>query len=54
MSLKKTILATLLLAAIGMFLSGCGGECPFKKIFGNKSSESKQPCGTTTAPADVK
>jgi hypothetical protein len=52
MNLRKSILTALLLAAIGIFLSGCGcsgGECPFRKIFGSKQC---QPCDTTTpAPA---
>jgi hypothetical protein len=57
MNIRKSVLASLLLAAVGMFLAGCckGGECPFKKIFGSKSTECKKPCettATTTAPAE--
>jgi hypothetical protein len=53
MKLKKTILTTLVLAVMGLFLAvaGCGcegGQCPFKKIFGGKSAESKQPCPSTS------
>jgi hypothetical protein len=53
MNLRKSILPSLLLAVMALFLAGCGcegGQCPFKKIFGGKSAESKQPAGET-APA---
>jgi hypothetical protein len=57
MKLRKSILFLLLLAAIGLFVSGCfGGECPFRKIFGNKSADNKQPCPcdkTPEPPADA-
>jgi hypothetical protein len=53
MNLRKSILTSLLLAVMGLFLAGCGcdGECPIKKMFGAKPAESKSPCpeaGTTT------
>ncbi len=55
MNIRKSILTSLILAVMGMFLVGCGctgGQCPFKKIFGGKSAESKSPSGEATpAPA---
>jgi len=51
MNIRKTILTLLVvLAVIALFVVGCGcdGQCPFKKMFGGKSAESKQPCGETT------
>jgi hypothetical protein len=55
MNFRKSILAALLLAVMSLFLAGCGcekGQCPFKKLFGGKSAETKSPCGETTpAPA---
>ncbi len=47
MKLKKSILTSLLLVVLGMFLAGCGcnGECPIKKMFGAKPAESKSMSG---------
>ncbi len=50
MKFRKSILTSLIIAAMGLFLAGCGctgGQCPFKKIFGGKSAESKSPAETT-------
>ncbi len=51
MKFRKSILTSLILAVMGMFLVGCGctgGQCPFKKIFGGKSAETKSTTPTTT------
>ncbi len=54
MNIRKSILTSLILAMMGLFLVGCWCKegCPFKKIFGGKSAESKSPSGEATpAPA---
>jgi len=53
MKIRKSIVTLLVLMVIALFMVGygCDGQCPFKKIFGGKPAESKQPCpeaGTTT------
>ncbi len=53
MNIRKSILTSLVLAVMGLFMAGCGckeGQCPFKKIFGGKPAESKSPSGEA-APA---
>jgi hypothetical protein len=57
MNLRKSVLTTLLLAAIGIFMLGCGcsgGECPFKKMFGGSKSSESKPCCTTADANAVK
>jgi hypothetical protein len=54
MKLRKSILTLLVLSVMGLFLAGggCeGGQCPFKKIFGGKSAETKSPCPSETETA---
>jgi len=55
MNLRKSILTSLILAVMGLFLAGCGcdGQCPFKKLFGGKPAESKSPCETATPSPDA-
>jgi hypothetical protein len=55
MNIRKSILTSLLLAVIGLFLAGCGcdGECPVKKMFGGSKSAKGECPASQTAPADA-